>query len=129
MNSIQDLLTEASEDLYWVSEADYPFDVIVWDEDNLSEQHLLGRLGYPPDFPVQKIEIDEFFKWAVQEQDWQDDIEKAEVKQYQILVETLKANLTDLRVYQLGETEFDIYILGKTPSGEIAGLSTKAVET
>ncbi len=129
MNSTQDLLTEASEDLYWISEADYPFDVIVWNEDNLSEQNLLERLGYPPDFPVKKIDIDDFFQWAVQEQDWQDDIERAEVKQYQILVETLKANLTDLRVYQLGKTKVDIYILGRTPSGAIAGLSTKAVET
>lgn len=129
MNSIRDLLTEASEDLYWVSEADYPFEVIVWNDGNLSEQYLLERLGYPPNFPVKQIEIDDFFQWAVQEQDWQDDIEKAEVKQYQILVETLKANLTDLRVYKLGETELEIYILGKTPSGEIAGLSTKVVET
>ena len=129
MNSIQDLLTEASEDLYWVSEADYPFEVIVWDEGNLSEQKLLERLGYPADFPVKTIDIDEFFQAAIQEQDWQDEIEKAEVRQYQILVETLKAHLTDLRVYKLGETEFDIYILGKTPSGENAGLLTKAVET
>lgn len=129
MTSIQDLLTEASENLYWISEADYPFEVIVWNEDNLSEQNLLEKFGYPADFPIKTIDIDEFFKSAVQEQDWQDEIEKAEVKQYKILVETLTENLTDLRVYKLGETEFDIYILGRTPSGEIAGLSTKAVQT
>ena len=78
MNSIRDLLIEASEDLYWISEADYPFEVIVWNDDNLSEQNLLEKLGYPADFPVKTIDIDEFFKSAVQEQDWQDDIERAE---------------------------------------------------
>lgn len=129
MNSIQETLTKASEDLYWVSEADYPFEVIVWSGDHISEKQLLEQLGYPSDFAIQKIDIDEFFQWAVEGQDWHNEVEKAEVKRYQNLVKTLKENLSDLQVYKVGEIELDIYILGKTASGKIAGLSTKVVET
>jgi hypothetical protein len=32
-------------------------------------------------------------------------------------------------VYRLGTVEIDVYIAGKTPSGDLAGVSTKVVET
>jgi hypothetical protein len=41
----------------------------------------------------------------------------------------LKAELTDLRVYRVGSTDIDVYILGKHPSGAWLGLKTKVVET
>jgi len=44
-------------------------------------------------------------------------------------VETLKSHLTDIKVYRLGERSIDVYIAGKTPSGDLAGLSTKVIET
>ena len=46
-----------------------------------------------------------------------------------MLVETLKSHLSDIQVYRLGERSIDVYIAGKTSEGDLAGLSTKVVET
>jgi len=32
-------------------------------------------------------------------------------------------------VYRLSKIEIDVYIIGETPAGDLAGLSTKVVET
>jgi Nuclease A inhibitor-like protein len=62
-------------------------------------------------------------------QDWHDESKAKEVRQYQGLVKLLQESLEGVLVYRLGTVEIDIYIVGKTPDGNWAGLSTKAVET
>jgi hypothetical protein len=34
-----------------------------------------------------------------------------------------------LQVYRLGKIEIDVYVVGETPTGNLAGLSTKVIET
>jgi hypothetical protein len=51
------------------------------------------------------------------------------VQRFQNLVSVLKQNLSQLQVYRVGNTNIDAYIVGVTPGGELAGLSTKLVET
>jgi hypothetical protein len=65
----------------------------------------------------------------LQEVYWYEQGEQQTAKKFQNLVETLKSHLTDIKVYRLGTTTIDVYIVGKTPSGDLAGLSTKVVET
>lgn len=125
-----DQLKEASEGLLWMSESEYPFEVFTWDKaDTFTPTLVLKRAGYPPDAPVEVVGVDEFFAPATTEEDWHNEDEKAQVKRYQNLVTTLKQNLKDIQVYRVGEVEIDAYIVGKTPAGTVAGLSTKAVET
>ena len=51
------------------------------------------------------------------------------MQQFQNLVSVLKQNLSQLQVYRVGNTNIDAYIIGVTPGGGLAGLSTKLVET
>jgi len=51
------------------------------------------------------------------------------VQRFQNLVSVLKENLSQLQVYRVGNTDIDAYIVGVTDGGELAGLSTKQVET
>ncbi len=51
------------------------------------------------------------------------------MKKFQTLVQTLKDNLNEIKVYRIGAIDIDVYIIGKTQSGDLAGLSTKVVET
>ena len=125
-----DQLKEASEGLLWMSESEYPFEVFTWDKaDTFTPTLVLKRAGYPPDTPVEVVGVDAFFAPATTEEDWHNEDEKAQVKRYQNLVTTLKQNLKDIQVYRVGEVEIDAYIVGKTPAGTVAGLSTKAVQT
>jgi coproporphyrinogen III oxidase-like Fe-S oxidoreductase len=58
-----------------------------------------------------------------------DEEERETAKRLQNLVSILKQNLSQQQVYRVGSTDIDTYIVGGTPSGGLAGLSTKRVET
>ncbi|MDJ0797858.1 MAG: nuclease A inhibitor family protein [Calothrix sp. MO_167.B12] len=123
-------LKNASDGLLWLSESDYPFETVLWSSmENLTNDKLLQKFKRSPDTLVEVRDIDRFFARATTESDWHDQSEKVEVEKYRQLVEILKTNLTDIKVYRVGEIEIDVYIIGKTPDGSIAGLSTMVVET
>ena len=113
-------LSEVSQlikDLFWVSEIDEPWKIDIWD--NLDQVQL-------NDFKT--VEFDKFFSRATQSQSWHGEAENKEVQQYQSLVEWLKANLTDLRVYKIGDINVDIYVIGRLDNQWLI-LMTKVVET
>lgn len=131
-SALADKLKTASGGLQFMSEADYPFEVILWDglrQTPLTAELVLKQTDHTPDTPVEVVPLDEFFQNATIEQDWYIPEEKETAQRYQELVETLKTNLSDIQVFRLGTTEIDVYIVGKTPEGTVAGLQTKAVET
>jgi hypothetical protein len=90
---------------------------------------LMQHYNYPPETKIVIQEFNSFFASATKSETWHNEEEQAEVKKYQALTNFLSANLTDLRVYLLGEIEIDVYILGKTKHKAIAGLTTKIVAT
>ncbi|MDJ0636966.1 MAG: nuclease A inhibitor family protein [Xenococcaceae cyanobacterium MO_188.B29] len=130
-------LKQASQGLLWLSESDYPFEVIYWENVDDIKAKLLQVTNCTPETKIEVRELDKFFSQATAEEDWYNDEEMAECKRYQELVHLLKTNLTDIKVYRVGETEVNCYILGQTKSGAIgeagtatiAGLSTISVET
>ena len=123
-------LTTACEGLEWSSETDFPLQVVHWqDTQNLDIQVLLNRYEYSPDIEVNTKTLESFFVVATAEQSWHGEIEKALIQRYQVLQNLLKSNLQDIQVYLVGEVEIDVYILGKSYSDSVVGLSTKIVET
>jgi hypothetical protein len=90
---------------------------------------LLQLTNHQPDAPIKVVSVDDFFAIATQEEDWHDQDERETVQQFQDLVSVLKQNLWQLQVFRVGNINIDAYIVGTTPSGEWAGLSTKLVET
>ena len=129
-HAIIEQLQQASQGLLWLSESDYPFEIVYWPEKNPTiKQKLLQDDHNESDKTFETITLEKFFKLATCKQDWQNQTEKEEVDRYQTLVQLLQEKLTDVTVYRVGKVEIDIYILGKTESGAICGLSTKVVET
>jgi predicted peptidase len=123
-------LQEASNGLLFLSETDAPFEVIHWSaQGELTPAKLLQLTNHPPDAPLEMLAVDDFFVIATQEEDWHEEEERETVKRFQNLVSVLKQNLSQLQVYRVGNTNIDAYIVGVTPGGELAGLSTKLVET
>jgi hypothetical protein len=127
---ILDQLQQASSGLLYMSESDYPFEVFFWVAvAPMTPETVLKQTGHPQDTPVEVVEFDRFFRSATTPEDWHTAEEQETVAKYRALVETLKANLSNLEVYRLGTIEIDVYIVGQTPTGYSAGLSTKVVET
>ena len=129
--SIVKTLKEVSKGLLMTSESDYPFEVILWEgkaKEPLTVEKMLQVTNHSIDTSVEIVDLDYLFRNAAQEKEWHDEQQKATVKQFQLLLETLKNNLSDLQVYRVGTIEVDVYIVGKNES-DLVGLSTKLIET
>jgi Nuclease A inhibitor-like protein len=122
---IIDLLKQNTVDLLWISESDYPFQIVVWSDNEINSMLFSDRANEK----IEMISLDDFFAPALEVEDWYEIEELATVDRYKLLLETIKSNLTELKVFRIGSLEIDLYIVGKTPSGDIIGLQTTIVET
>jgi Nuclease A inhibitor-like protein len=123
------LLKQATTDLLWSSESDYPFEIVTWSKE--VEMTPIALFGDLPDVnrPIEMMSAIDFFEPVLTVEDWYQAEELAQVDRYTDLLHAIDSHLTDVKVYRLGEVEIAIYIVGKTPDGDIVGLKTYAVET
>ncbi len=90
---------------------------------------LLEAEGLPSTTPVETITLDDLFDPFVEADPSASAEDRAEAERYRDLVDLLSSELTDVRVYRVGETDIDVYVLGKDPCGDWVGLKTHVVET
>jgi hypothetical protein len=116
--------------LAWMSESDYPFEVTLLPgfEPPIAST-LLQLTGHDADCPVEEMTVQNFFAPAIEEQDWYEEAEKETMHRFQTLLQWLKDHLSEVKVYRVDEIEIDIYIVGKTESGDWINFSTKSIET
>jgi hypothetical protein len=125
-------LKEASKGLTFQSEADYPVEPFLIGESPagpITPALLLKAMGHKSSTPVKTEELRRFFEPATLEQDWHNDTERETVRRFQNLVKVLTENLDAVQVFKLGKTESDVYVVGRTRSGDLAGVKTRVVET
>lgn len=128
-------LEEASRDLLYMSESDYPLTPFLWErektgEEGVTPERVAAIAGYPADTPVEAADFESFFEAAQAEEEWYEPEELLQAKGFQNLVALLKAELADLQVYKVGgEPEREVFVVGRTQSGDYAGVSTRVVET
>ena len=123
-------LREASAGLLFMSESDYPFEVVLWEGRSEISPEFLRQLTYEAsDAAVQTQAVEEFFRVAASEAEWRGAKELVEAKRYQAIIKLLKENLSELKVYRVGQTNIPVYIVGKSLSGNWLGLATRVVET
>ncbi|RCJ32076.1 nuclease [Nostoc punctiforme NIES-2108] len=129
-SEIIDQLRTAADGLLMMSESEYPFEVFLWENTApVTPQKVVQQTNHSQDTLVKVVGIDDFFSVSTTAEDWHEEEEKATVKRFQTLVQELKKNLTNLQVYRLSSKEIDVYVVGQTPAGNLAGISTKVVET
>lgn len=126
-------LEAASAGLLYTSEGDHPFDFFVlpgasaaWP---LTAEQVRARLDRAEDEPAREITLDRFFQGHIENADPNDPAGQALVPRFQALKDALTDRLDDVRVFRIGQVEIDCYALGRTRSGEVAGLHTVAIET
>ncbi|MGD1699307.1 nuclease A inhibitor family protein [Dapis sp. BLCC M229] len=129
---IFELLHETAKGLLWMSESDYPLEALTWQFGQkilLDNEVVLKITKHSLDTPIKVIEFDSFFQGVVTHKDWHNSEEADTVKRYQEIVRLMKQYLSDLKVYKVGKIEIDVYIVGKTNTGDYAGLATISIET
>jgi hypothetical protein len=120
-------LKAASAGLLFMSESDYPFEVVRLDA--ITPAALRQASEEAADAPVETQSLENFFRVAVSEEDWRSVAERASAKKYQALVALLKDNLTDVKAYRVGSINIAVFIIGQSAEGNWLGLSTRVVET
>ncbi|MBX7221864.1 MAG: nuclease A inhibitor family protein [Blastocatellia bacterium] len=129
--TLQTQLEQAMSGLLFQSESDFPFEVVSFGsvESPLSVEALCEWLQLPAGTTVETLEAGAFFKPLGAELNWYGNEERETAARYRELFAFLTRNLTDLRVFRIGEVNLSIFILGKTPDQQVWGLKTQAVET
>jgi hypothetical protein len=125
-------LQNAVEGLLYMSESDEPFQVVHSRGDaagGFKKAQALALCGREEGAPVKSVDLNEFFKDLVQGKDWYGEEEKATVRRYRGLLKVLREQLSEPKVFCVGQTQVDILIIGKTKDGQWAGIKTRAVET
>lgn len=123
-------LQEATEGLLFMSESDYPFEVIRWNgSEQLSLDYLRRAAGADSGAKVEETTVEEFFRVPAGEQEWKGEAQLAEARKYQRLRNELEENLTGLKVYRVGEINIGVYVIGMSAEENYLGVSTRVVET
>jgi len=117
-----ELLTK---DLPFMSESDYPWEVIYLGE---NEEDIKHKLLLDTE-QSQKVEIADFLRNAVKEEDWYEEEELTAARKYQELLKILQEEIQNATAYRRGEIEIDIFIIGQLPNKEWLALKTKSIET
>lgn len=119
-------------DLWYPSESDEPIEFVTCYlkmEEPLTVSHIKDWLMLPPAVYVEEIPEADFWAPVTEEQEWFGDEEKQRAAQFIHLKTLLETHTTGRQVFRVGDTEIDVYLLGRTAEGSRAGLKTKVVET
>jgi hypothetical protein len=119
-NPTLDALKKAAKGLMYTSETEAPLEPFAWPAGKLDNKTVLAQAGAEDGTAVEEETLDDFFH-AVPPED------KAK---FDKLAQTLKAQLSGVKVYKVGdEAEKQVFVVGKTADGQLAGLKTSVVET
>ncbi len=107
-------LKRATEGLLFMSESDYPFEIVQWEGlTDLTDDFLCKVSGEPEDCHVEEMKIEDFLT----------------AERYRNIVQVLSENLTDTKAYKVGRINMPVYLVGKSAVGTWLGVSTRVVQT
>ena len=126
-----DRIRQLVDDLVYVSETDAPFEVIADGAvTEISIETVLDRFGdNSGKQDIEEVGFEGFFNRLTEKREWYGEREIKLSEKFSTLKQLLKENFTDLHVYRIGRVQIDIYIVGLSSDGILAGVKTKAVET
>ena len=131
--SFADRIAPLLTDLLYPSESDEPIEPVesyLKMAEPLTVSHIKDWLMLPPSEYVEEQPEADFWTPVTTIEAWFGDDEKATAAKFQALKTKLETTLTDRQVFRVGNTEIDVYLLGKPAEGEPrVGIKTKVVET
>ena len=125
-------LSDSSNGLLFQTELDYPFEVFIHDntkETSINKETILKLMKGSPQDPIEESDIDTFFSTPTLDQDWHSPEDKKRVVRFRNLVSSIKENFKEIKVFRKGRIYIDVFIAGRAPSGNIAVVSTKLMQT
>lgn len=123
-------IKDAASGLLYLSESDYPFEVVDLGGSSSSlEERLLALSGKTKSVQVEQITLEHFLRNMVKVYPGATPGQQQTAQRFQYLQQVLQEELTDINVYRIGSIQVDAFIIGKLNDGTYGGLRTKLVET
>ncbi len=123
-------LKELLKDLYYISETDAEFSVFIGEKaESVSKEEILRQTNNAPYEKVEERNFTEFFERLTKIQDWFEEKETENARKFGEVKKLLEENLTNLKVFKIGDVQIDIYIVGLDLESRLSGIKTEAVET
>lgn len=124
-------IQDACEGLTYISETDEPVTVFDGGEvkGDVGSKLILQQIAGEPNEPIREVEISKFFERLTTVKDWHGEREKARAKKFLDLQKLIEENLSDPRVFKIGDVRIRIYAVGLESEGRLMGIKTEAVET
>lgn len=119
-------------DLLYPSESDEPLELTTCylnQAEPLTVSQIKDWQMLPPSVYVEEIPETDFWEPVTTQQDWYEEEEKKRTATFQALKAVVEQALTVRQMFRVGETEKDVYLLGRQENGDRAGLKTKVVQT
>ncbi|MCY7360154.1 MAG: nuclease A inhibitor family protein [Rudanella sp.] len=119
-------------DLLYPSESDEPLTYVTCylkQESCLTGSQIEEWLMLPPAVFVEEVPETNFWKPVTRDEEWYGEEEKKRSVAFWHLQQEIEKHLSTRQVFRVGDTEIDIYLLGRTTEGSRAGLKTRVVET
>ena len=114
-------LQKASRGMRMPSEEDAPFEAFLWDDGaDLTAGRLQHLAGQPEGVGVEEDTLEG--QWRT--------VPAEDREQFQRLRQAIAQHLSGVKVFRVGdEPHKDVYLVGRTPDGKLAGLKTSVVQT
>jgi hypothetical protein len=133
MKSDEEIMSElarAAEGLWYMSESDYPLETVSLEgADEPTPERLRELAGAGAEASVETRSLEEFFRRDGVRMHAEGSVEAARPASFDGVIRALRENLSDIKVYRIGEVNIPVYILGRSARGNWLGLSTRVVET
>jgi hypothetical protein len=128
---LQEAIAKATDGLVFTSESDYPVvpHIVRGGAATRLKRGEFPKGLCPEGESCSTQDVSRFFKPATETKDWFGPEETERAERFKALVTLLRANLTALRVYRVGKTTIEAYVLGRSADGDLAGVRTTVVET
>jgi hypothetical protein len=128
--SLIDRIADACDGLTYISETDAPIEAFANDElKEPTAKELLRSLGAIGEAVTESGNPDDFFQRLTRVRDWHTREQSKTVNRFKKLQQLLEKELDEIRVIRIGKIRIEIYVIGKSKTGEVVGVKTFAVET
>lgn len=129
MKSDEEILKElarAADGLWYLSESDYPLEPVRLEgTSEPSDDRLRELAGADAHARVETRSLEGFFRDGAAVRAG----ERPAPASFRGVLRALRENLSDLKVYRVGDVNIAVYALGRSAGGSWLGVSTRVVET
>jgi hypothetical protein len=131
-SALREELAAAGNDLTFPSESDYPFETVERAGAGrvaLTVGRFRSAFGVPTSQPIETRTLDAVFARLTAETPEMTEQERATARRFTALRDFLRANLREVQVFRFSTVQVQVYFVGRTACGDLAGLRTVSIET